>query len=220
MSTDGLPTRKRWQRAWHELGLAPGDDLYDAIRNRYAEPHRAYHGITHLNECLQHLDTVDVTGASRARIELALWFHDAIYDPHRPDNEKRSARWAHRALLDAGASRPLAGAVRDLVLATTHGEPSDNPDAQLVIDIDLAILGADAERFETYEEQIRREYGWVPGFVYRRKRQHVLRSFLDRPVIYSTPEFASRYERTARANLTRAIEALDTIRPTASRRPD
>jgi predicted metal-dependent HD superfamily phosphohydrolase len=81
-------------------------------------------------------------------------------------------------------------------------------DENVLVDVDLWILGAAEERFEEYEGQVREEYGWVPGPIYRRKRRAILESFVSRPTIYSTGRFIERYERQARANLARSIARL------------
>ena len=78
----------------------------------------------------------------------------------------------------------------------------------LLVDIDLAILGADRPRFEEYEQQVREEYGWVPWFIYRRKRREVLSEFLNRSSIYSTPELHAALEQQARANLAYSLQQL------------
>ena len=78
-----------------------------------------------------------------------------------------------------------------------------------MIDVDLAILGTPAERFDEYERQVRDEYSWVPGFLFRRKRREILTAFLARPHVYNTERFRVRYEAVARANLARSIERLN-----------
>lgn len=75
---------------------------------------------------------------------------------------------------------------------------------QVLVDIDLSILGASEERFAEYEQQIRSEYSFVPGWLFRRKRRSILKSFLGRNHIYSTPHFHSLLEIKARQNLHRA----------------
>ena len=95
-----------------------------------------------------------------------------------------------------------------LITATRHSEVPATPDEQLLVDIDLAILGAAPARFEEYERQIRAEYGFVPETVFRDKRGEILRGFLGRPAIFSTPACTVRFEAVARANLAKAIAAL------------
>ncbi|MGI9202741.1 MAG: hypothetical protein ACR2Q3_01955, partial [Woeseiaceae bacterium] len=59
--------------------------------------------------------------------------------------------------------------------------------------------------YEKFETNVRHEYKWVPGPIYRRERRRILQSFIDRPAIYSKAELKSRFEINARENLSRAI---------------
>ncbi|UZT77366.1 hypothetical protein OF113_20400 [Ectopseudomonas chengduensis] len=99
------------------------------------------------------------------------------------------------------ASQATLARVERLIMVTRHDATPSEPDEQLLVDIDLAILGATPERFAEYDAQVRAEYAWVPGFVYRMKRRSVLKAFLGRPCIYSTEHFNVRYEAQARSNL-------------------
>ncbi|WP_431045746.1 HD domain-containing protein [Roseateles sp. L2-2] len=199
---------RSWQRAWSALvGADRGDGnaLRDELLVRYAEPQRKYHTRQHLEECLALFDEFGGLADRPAEVEMALWFHDAIYDVKGSGNEERSADWAHEALLAAGATGEVADRVRLLVLVTKHDGVPASVDEQVLVDIDLAILGAERPRFDEYERQIRDEYAYVPGFLFRRKRKQILRIFLDRPVLYSTPALRERLDARARENLRRAI---------------
>jgi predicted metal-dependent HD superfamily phosphohydrolase len=199
--------RAAWDSAWRAVGARPPEALFGELAARYDEPHRAYHTRQHLAECFAAFAPVAAQAERPAEVELGLWFHDAIYDTRSDRNEDASAEWAERSLAAAGV--PDAGArVRALVLATKHAAEPAEPDAKLLVDVDLAILGAGPERFAEYEAQIRREYGWVPEEAYRTARVRVLSSFLARRAIYLTPAFARRLEPRARDNLTRSIETL------------
>ena len=116
-----------------------------------------------------------------------------------------SADWAQRVLAEAGAPAEVVQRVHALIMATRHSEVPATPDAKLVVDIDLAILGAAPARFDEYELQIRDEYGFVPEALFREKRGEILRGFLQRPAIFSTPAYAARFEAQARNNLARAL---------------
>ena len=198
-----------WRRAWSALighGGPDGIALRDELLAGYAEPQRYYHTQQHLEECLALLEQVRDLAEHPEEVEMALWFHDAIYDVKGSGNEERSAEWAHRALTSAGAVAAAAERVRQLVLVTRHDGVPGNVDEQVLVDIDLAILGAERPRFDEYERQIRDEYAFVPGFLFRRKRRQILRTFLDRPVLYSTAMLRERLEARARENLRRAID--------------
>jgi predicted metal-dependent HD superfamily phosphohydrolase len=197
-------TLERWREMWRELHGSADPNLFQQLIACYGEPHRKYHTARHLAECFEKLDEVHVERP--AEIELALWFHDAIYDTRRQDNEKKSADWARASALQAGVPGETAERVHALIMATRHEAVPSGADAELLVDVDLSILGAPPERFDEYERQIREEYAWVPGFVFRRERAQILEGFLARPSIFSTAHFRSRYERQARENLARSLE--------------
>lgn len=136
---------------------------------------------------------------------MAIWFHDAVCDVKRSDNEERSAQWAESELKAAGAPTEVAARVSSLVLVTKHTAVPVSLDEQVLIDIDLGILGAGEARFAEYERQIRDEYAFVPGFLFHRKRRVILQSFLQRHRIYSTQHFFATLEEAARRNLQRAM---------------
>lgn len=197
-----------WQRAWTGIGAKTGGQgLYEQLLARYSEPHRHYHTLQHLGECLATFEPVRDLAEHPDEVELALWFHDAIYDTHRSDNEERSADWARAALREAGVARGSSDRVHALIMATRHTANPTLPDEQLLVDIDLSILGAEQARFDEYEEQIRKEYAFVPSWLFRLKRRAILQDFLDRPSIYSTAHFRDALEQRARANLRQAMIA-------------
>lgn len=194
-----------WTQAWSDLGSAPPHDLFDALLSAYSEPQRHYHSQQHLAECLGHFQQVRHLAEQPGEVALALWFHDAVYDVRGTANEQQSADWALRVLRAAGAGEGVQQRVERLILATRHDATPTRGDEQLLVDIDLAILGATPERFAEYDRQVRAEYSWVPGLVYAVKRKAVLRSFLARQAIYSTSYFHARYEQQARANLAAVV---------------
>lgn len=190
-----------WARAWQHLHLPADSGLFDALVAAYNEPHRCYHTVQHLQECLAHLSQVTHLPQHPGEVEIALWFHDAVYELKGKDNERRSAEWVVLALKQAGAKPEVLARVEGLIMATCHQAIPIEPDQQLLVDIDLAILGSPPARFAEYDQQVRKEYSWVPGFLYRIKRKEVLKSFLARQAIYSTPHFRACFEQQARDNL-------------------
>jgi predicted metal-dependent HD superfamily phosphohydrolase len=143
-------------------------------------------------------------------VEFAIWLHDAVYDPQATDNEAKSALWAMEILTESGCSEQTATLVRDLILATRHDGEPDFPDARLLVDVDLAILGQSIKAFDRYEKEIRAEYAWVPEPAYIAARCKILERFLGRPRIYFTDRFESLYATQARLNLARALAQLQT----------
>lgn len=195
-----------WRRAWRGIGAAgSGAGTCSALRAAYAEPHRHYHTTQHLMECLATFAEWAGLAESPHAVELAIWFHDAIHLPTRSDNEERSAELAQREQESSGVDPQAARHVHELVLATRHDALPRTQDEKVIVDIDLAILGAGDLRFAEYERQVREEYAFVPGWLFRRKRRAILQSFLERDSIYSTPYFIETLEARARANLRRAL---------------
>ena len=163
----------------------------------YAEAHRAYHNAQHVRAVLHALDSRQVLTPTLA---LAVWGHDLIYDPRQHDNEQRSADVFDGWLAERGVSTGQRADIHALILATRHAAPAATRAEALLIDADLSILGADAGAFAAYDTAIRREYKHVPGLLYRMGRKKILRGFLERERIFTTPEFAE-LEGQARANL-------------------
>ncbi|MEO7727788.1 MAG: N-methyl-D-aspartate receptor NMDAR2C subunit [Burkholderiales bacterium] len=196
-----------WTRAWRGIGASgTGSRVYSELLASYGEPHRHYHTTQHLTECLDAFN-FSLTLADRpAEVEMALWFHDAIYDVTRSDNEERSANWAKSELLSNGVSEQAAERVYSLVLMTRHSALPVSKDEKVLVDIDLSILGSKEDRFQEYERQIRAEYSFVPGFLFKRKRKAILKAFLERAAIYSTDHFVRLWEQRARTNLQRATD--------------
>ncbi len=201
--------KERWQTLWNRLGFAGGEEpLFRDLVARYSENHRKYHTLQHLEECLNHFDEFREGAEHPLEIELALWFHDAVYEVKRKDNEKKSADWARSFALEMGLESAAAERIHALIMATLHDALPQGPDAQIMIDVDLAILGAEESRFEEYEQQVREEYGWVPGILFRRSRKKVLKGFLERPRIYSTARFTTAREEQARKNIRLSLRQL------------
>jgi predicted metal-dependent HD superfamily phosphohydrolase len=202
---------ERWSTMWPRLGAGAGSyggTVFQEVIQAYSEPHRRYHTLAHLQDCLQQFDTACSLATHPGEVEAALWFHDAIYDPRAAENEVRSAQWAQKALRDAGVSAQVAQRVADLVLVTRHNARPVGTDACVLVDIDLSILGRAPAAFAVYEHQIREEYAWVPEPTFRQRRADILQSFLTRRVLYETFLFQSRYEAQARQNLARSIARL------------
>lgn len=183
-------------------GIGSSCDPFSMLRAFYAEPERHYHTIVHVLHCIQLCN--ETLGQTNAALEFALWFHDAI-----DRDEAASAAFARRSIGDLGGSLGLANNVSRLVMATKHdGTVRHAHDENLIADIDLAILGAEPDRFAEYERQIRDEYSDVSDDEYREGRVAVLRGFLERPTVYRTSEIGPRLEWQARYNLVEAVRRL------------
>lgn len=201
-------TPQRWQSLMRGLGLAANEPTFAALLAAYRQPHRHYHTPRHIADCLVHFDAVRESADQPHALELAIWFHDAVYEPYRSDNEQASADWAVRFLRANGSPAALAGRVHALVLATRHDAIAGDRDTAILIDIDLSILGSDPDAYEAYRQAIRREYRWVPAPLFRRNRRALLESFVRRERIFLTGHFHASREGRARANIERELGQL------------
>ena len=202
--------RGEWEDLWRRIG-AQGDSkkYFDTIVDAYEEKHRFYHNTEHIVECLKELrDAAGSISGMRDEIEMALWLHDVIYDPTKSHNEERSAESARQICREAKLSEELGKRIESLILATRHNATPTDAAAQLVVDIDLSILGKPEDRFWRYERDVRKEYAFVPEEIFRAKRGEILEGFLKRDRIYNHTPFAERYETQARRNLNDSIQQL------------
>jgi predicted metal-dependent HD superfamily phosphohydrolase len=201
--------RKRFAALWVRLG-GHGDvqPMLDSVLRGWTEPHRRYHGLGHLLDCLAQLDESPAVGEERDLAEAALWYHDLVYRPAASDNEARSAESARAALVEGGAPDVTANEVARLVRLTDHVAPPEDPVGELVCDVDLSILGRPAEEFAEYERRIREEYRQVPDPLYRAGRARVLAKLLSRDPLFRTDYFRRRYEDSARHNLRCSLDSL------------
>jgi predicted metal-dependent HD superfamily phosphohydrolase len=203
-----------WLAVWNALGCR-GDpsQWHRRLLSAYGEAHRRYHNLKHIDECLLELDDCRHLAEEPHAIEMALWFHDAVYDPQSATNEADSADLATDCLTGSALAPAVIERLRQLILSTKSHRPESSGDEALMIDIDLSILGRPPARFWEYEYGIASEYSWVPSATYAQKRSEILAAFLARPVIFLTPSFQQRYEASARTNLKAAIQRLNARPP-------
>jgi predicted metal-dependent HD superfamily phosphohydrolase len=192
-------------------GTDPGDAAGGVLLARWREPHRAYHGEAHLIAMLSTVDACASMAADPDLVRLAVWFHDAVYDPASAGNEEASALLAESELAALGvADRKRAEVARLVRLTAGHAVADGDRNGALLCDADLEVLSRPAAEYLTYTEGVRREYAHVPDEFFRAGRAAVLRNLLDLPALFRNPELAARWEAPARANLTRELAALTT----------
>lgn len=195
-----------WIRAMPGEG-AKAETIYGRLSELYSEPHRHYHTLNHIRHCLREFDRAAALMDDPSAVEMALWFHDAIYQPGARDNERRSAdlfqQWTK-----GGADSGFQQRVDELIMATTHREPPNRDDDRFVVDIDLSSFGLPWEAFERDGRLIRAEFAGVADDQYYSGHLRFLRTLQKRPTFFSTEFFQQRYESVARKNLARIIADL------------
>jgi predicted metal-dependent HD superfamily phosphohydrolase len=199
-------TPSRFHELCRRVGVAGelAGKVFTDLANLYAEDHRKYHNMLHIDRMLGWLDAA---GERNDSVELAIWFHDAVYDPFGGDNEAKSARY-FTAHFGSSVSPSLKEDVERLISATDSTRPrSGREDENLIIDIDLSILGASPADYADYRDAIRCEYSAVPEVKFTAGRGSILRRFLSQR-IYSTA-FFEHLERQARANIQDELASLE-----------
>jgi len=208
---DPLPQRFRelWRRT---VGDESWEAAFAALDQGYSGASRVYHGWSHVLDLLQKLDAVrglpDFRAVSFDEVELAIFFHDAVYAPERHDNEARSAALFLNFAEDRGTAVDRAR-VAALIEATASHAASRDPAVRLTLDLDLSILGAAPDVYASYAAAVRQEYAFVPDPLWRHGRGEVLDRFLARERIYQTDPFFTRLEAAARANLAEERRQLE-----------
>ncbi len=192
---------------WNALVPRAGDLGQDLLA-RYSEPARHYHDLRHLAEVLDRIDALASYAHDPDVVRLAGWFHDAVYDSHRGDNEDASARMAAQVLPPRGLTQDRVEEVARLVrLTASHDPDPGDPDGQVLCDADLAILAAGPERYGEYAAGVRAEYAHVDDDAFRRGRAAVLDALLGHDQLFHTLQ-GQAWEQRARHNLAAEIVLL------------
>jgi predicted metal-dependent HD superfamily phosphohydrolase len=210
----------QWEESWWDdmevssyerlYELSQIDPVFELLVTAYTLPDRHYHNLNHIQHLLTILERFN-QGKLREpmAVFLAIWFHDFVYNPQAIDNEIQSAKTARALLTNLGASIDLIVRVEQLILATQgHQVNPKDFDRCVLLDADLAILGADPIRYQAYARSIRLEYDWVSDTAYQTGRIQVLESFLQRDRLYHTDLLFDELESIARLNLAQEIAFL------------
>ena len=192
------------EKSWFELHqhyhFSEPQKVFNKLIVAYSEKQRAYHTLQHLHECLVLLESIRSDLNDANAVELALWFHDAVYDPQAKDNELKSAELFAQYLAQ-DLSIDIVQKIKRWIIATQKHEATDELDLQFLLDIDLAILAAEPQRFMEYEQQIQQEYAWVDPDIYSIKRKQVLAHFYQTEPLYQTEYFQQNFGQRAKENL-------------------
>jgi len=146
---------------WRDLAQALNLSIIVSQENlaellaHYTEPTRHYHTDRHIVSLLNQANHLDFS--DRDMVRLAIFFHDVIYDPTRNDNERRSADLMTQRLSDHIPANRLNQAVAIIVATANHQSTGDH-DTDLVLDLDMGILGQLWPVYEAYARGVMAEY--------------------------------------------------------------
>jgi predicted metal-dependent HD superfamily phosphohydrolase len=210
-SIEGL--KARWRTHVQMLGNFNADVVgrtFDRLCASYAEPHRHYHTLAHLTALFDCLEKHGEEIGDAARLAFAAWYHDAVYDPRRSDNEAKSAERAMKDLDDLGAESALRSHVVQLILATkNHAAGGRDYDDDIFLDADLAILGSPEGEYRAYVRNVRAEYAHLDDAAWKTGRSAFLKKTAAAPRIFRTGIFEGEYAGQARANIARELAELE-----------
>ncbi|MFC5910995.1 hypothetical protein [Streptacidiphilus monticola] len=181
----------------------------EQLLRRWGEPQRRYHDLRHLRAVLHRVDQLAEFAADADSVRLAAWFHDAVYDPERSENEERSARLAERVLTELLVPSAVVEETARLVrLTADHAPDRGDANAAVLCDADLAVLAGTPEEYAAYAAAVREEYGFVPDEDFRVGRGAVLELLLAQRELFRTPPGAASWAEPARANLRAELDRL------------
>lgn len=176
-------------------------EVGQALLAEWSRPHRHYHKLDHLRDVLGHIDELAHHATEPDLVRLAGWYHDAVYNC-RPDDEDNSARRAERDLHVLGLEATSICEVARLIrLTASHAPAGGDRNGETLCDADLAILGADPDRYNSYAEAVRAEYAHYPDNEFRRGRAQLLKALLAAPTLFNTPLGRRYWDAAARTNL-------------------
>lgn len=217
----------RWAEVCGKLGVDTErrQEWWQDLERRHREPQRSYHTFAHLVELFDHMDANQALVQDMPAVTLAIFFHDAVYDPKAgsPKNEQDSAvlfdKFGQEALpagdpLGLVKGELIAKVRRWIVQTATHKTAeSDDEDCRLFMDFDMGILGSEPERYQRYCQMIRQEYQHVAEPFFCKARGAFLEDFLKsaregKRSVYATEVFRSRREHRALENMEREAEVL------------
>ena len=204
---------KRWNSLCNSLGVSAerAASLWVLLSSKYSEPTRYYHTLTHIDALLQLAEEYARSLRNRNVVDLAIFFHDVIYDPTASDNEEKSALLFEEvmgSLLDVDIVQVVSAYIIETKKHDVSG--SEDSDLKYFIDFDVAVLGANREEYTKYAADIRREYIHVEESVYCTARPKFMRAFLQNTeFIYATEVFRADREAQARANIAWECDLLE-----------
>ena len=201
--------RPRFEALWSRRIGDDGDAVFDRLDALYREPHRRYHTAAHIEHCLRQFDLAADRMDEPDAVEMALWFHDAVYEISAGDNELRSAE-LFAELAGGRGTEAFRSTVHDLVMVTTHRDaPPRTRDESFMLDIDLSSFGRPWEEFLDDSRLVRAELAHVPDAEFHPKQKKFLESLAARPAFCFTGFFRERHEARARANIERLCAMLE-----------
>ena len=194
-----------WGRCLVEGQESDAHAVYEQVLTHYQEPHRRYHTPEHIEHCLRQHDLAVAQMDDADAVEMAIWFHDVIYDVPTDNNERLSAEMFTR--LAGQCMHPeFRQAVHDMILTTQHPQIPTKNDEKFLVDVDLSSFGLPWEEMRRDSDNVRQEFLETSDENFYAGHIRFMRALLERPAFFATEFFRNRYEQRARSNIARLLE--------------
>ncbi|HEU4843486.1 MAG TPA: pantetheine-phosphate adenylyltransferase [Burkholderiaceae bacterium] len=213
--------RKEWETLWDYAhadapAIAHADQWFVRLTGStaYGGPARHYHNLDHLVHGLCEIRVWAANTGPDPRdvdvIKQAFWFHDAEYGAVHGavSNEEASVQmWLGSSLCHD------MGDAAELIRATDHFQEGaiNHRLKDIMLSVDLAILGQDEEVYGNYARGIRQEYIHLTEAKYREQRGGALahlRRKAEAQQLFGNAYFADQYNERAIENMTRELAQL------------
>jgi len=179
---------------------------WDEIVEQYSAKSRYYHNLNHLENMFSELDSVKFMVGDLDTTLFAIYYHDIIYKSTKSDNEHRSALFFKERISKTNFKEIEKCCLQ--IEATKHHKKTKDVDTNILLDIDLSILGMDEMVYKEYCLNVRKEYQIYPDLMYYKGRKKVLKNMLDKRSIYACDYFITKYESKARENINNELKKI------------
>ena len=196
---------QRFYETWERCteGKSDPSRIWRIVQHRYAEPHRYYHTLGHIAQCLTELDTARELVPEFDATELAIWFHDVIYEYGAKDNEDLSAK-AFREHANGYMLPEMVDRVDELIIATKHTGKAQDEGVAYMVDIDLSGFGLPWNGYLADSDALRHEAPpEVTDEKYYSGKLRFLGELKSWDSLFQTEHFRQRLEATAQENIAR-----------------
>jgi predicted metal-dependent HD superfamily phosphohydrolase len=178
-------------------------NLWYNLQRKYTQKDRHYHNLEHIENMLSELNRI---GLNNDILNLAIWYHDSIYEPDNKQNEEDSAQYFIQEI-GHKLTKEITDQITHLILATKLNKlRSGYLNEAIIVDIDLHTLGTPSSRYKKYQECIRKEYASIPFKKYTAGRIQILEKFLSHQILKT--RFFEHLEPQARNNIKEELKTL------------
>ena len=185
--------------------------MFINLTRHYRDKSRGHHSLKHVEECIDWVRGDLKKEISRpVMMELAFYWHDAVYVATRHSNETESAALAIVDLSKTEIQIFEMAEVMTFILTYEGGLKPTTNDAKYFRDIDYWIIGSPRERYLSYMKGIEKEY--LPFYSpeeYCSGRLKFLGTLRNQDRLFLTDYFEDNFRQAAIENIDFEISSLN-----------